>query len=76
MPTKLANVAWGHGTTSLVLGTKQGDVVRRANNPHRQAARQALHEPREDRGQRETWNDEGNGGFEGLPQSYVIEFEP
>ncbi len=25
---------------------------------------------------RETWNDEGNGGFEGLPQSYVIEFEP
>jgi len=25
---------------------------------------------------RETWNDEGNGGFEGLPHSYVIEFEP
>jgi hypothetical protein len=25
---------------------------------------------------RETWNDEGNGGFEGLPKSYVIEFEP
>ncbi len=25
---------------------------------------------------RETWNDEGTGGFEGLPKSYVIEFEP
>ena len=24
---------------------------------------------------RETWNDQGNGGFEGLPHSYVIEFE-
>jgi hypothetical protein len=25
---------------------------------------------------RQTWNDEDNGGFEELPRSYVIEFEP
>jgi hypothetical protein len=25
---------------------------------------------------RETWNDQPNDGFEGLPRSYVIEFEP